>query len=207
MSPIECTSRTRARASWARLTILAAILTASMAMSAAPALASPGHILAPGSDIASDSPYAWTTGGKTYARVNVDNRAECPPGITDCWLEIRWSWKARTSIQFSTSPWIAVKNGQDYATYCANGSHRYNVETRIHWNAAATRTVETWGQTEKQLELGGSIVHRLIPKFLFVRLYGGVQSGTQMGTTTGVSGQSGFQTIASTGGGYLTTTC
>lgn len=188
-----------------RLLLLICLVT-TLLVPASSAEAVPGEILQRGSDIAGE-PYRTTRNGNTVARINFSNLNECPPGVTSCWLEVRWSWRRSTSLSWSTSNWLRVPVGQDFHTYCANGRHRYSVESRVAWNSSATRTVDVSGQSEVQLSASGSWVNRVIAKALYVRGYGGLSLSSSVSSSTGTSGSSSHATLGSTGGGYIETSC
>lgn len=184
-----------------RLVLVLGVMSA-LVLPGGAAHAAPGEVLQQGTNIAGEP---FVESGRI--RINFQNLGECPPGVTSCRMEVRWSWRGSTSIQWSTGQWTTVPQGQDFARFCPNGNHRIHVEARLAWNNSATRTVEVRGQGETQVDIGGSVVSKLIPKFLRVIGYGGFTGHTLIETKTTTNGFSSHQSLGSSGGGYLQSSC
>jgi hypothetical protein len=74
--------------------------------------------------------------------------------------------------------------------------------------APAVKQMEFRGQNETVVEIGGSIVYRLIAKFFFnVTNQTGTRLGILIATLTAASGTSASYTVATSGSGWITLSC
>jgi hypothetical protein len=145
-------------------------------------------------------------------QVNFDNRNDCPTYVSSCWVEVRylskcdefwcWNFDAR-------SDWIRVPFGQDYHSFCgANDWQQWKVEMRLRWQAQTTKTVGYYGEYENVTEIGGSLVYRLMARFMFNFTNGyGYRHGTWMETTTALTDASESTVVATSGNGWLRPSC
>ena len=145
-------------------------------------------------------------------RVNFDNRNDCPAYISSCWVEVRFLSKCDEFWCYSYDPrsdWIRVPYGQDYSAFCGGADWQlWKVEMRIGWLAQTTKTVGYFGEYENVVEIGGSIVYRLLARFLFnYTNSNGYQHGYSMETTTAVSDHSQGTVVATSGNSWLRGTC
>lgn len=184
--------RSRGRTSVLALLLGQVILLIAMTQPAS-LLAADGQVLSAGSDIAGD-----VTLANGHAKINFNNLGDCPVGLANCFVEIRFRWLCDEPWCFGwdESPWYKVASGADTYTHpgCADNKNKWEVKTRLHFIAPTTQTVRFRGGLE--YSLGSNF---LIPKFLFdvttgTGFNGGVLITTKTGTDQfageGVLGQS-----------------
>lgn len=184
--------------------IVACILSLQV-VGASAALAEDGEVIGRGSDIAGN---IYDNG--SHARFNFSNLGDCPVGISACWVEVKFRWKGNQWYStWNDGAWMRLPAGQDYATYCANGTHRYEAYSRLRWQASTTKTVEMWGQYENVTEVGGTtIVPKFLSKFLFNVTNGtGLRLGTKTRTVTSTTDTSAASLVATSGPSWVTTSC
>lgn len=145
-------------------------------------------------------------------QVNFDNRNNCPVFISSCWVEVRFLSKCDEFWCYSfdaRSDWIRVPYGQDYFAYCGGADwQQWKVETRIAWIAQTTKSVGYFGEQEQVVEIGGSILYRLMARFLFNYTNStGYMHGAWMETYTGLSDASQSTVVATSGNYWLRGTC
>jgi hypothetical protein len=189
---------------------LALILTVSVTQIATlaapkPAAAVDGEILCAGTDIFTS--VRVVTGA---AQVNICNLDDCPAFLSNCFIEVRW----RTKCEWVWCPtfddrsgWIRL-DGPDVARWCQKGKQQYKLDMRMSFIAPAVKQMEFRGQNETVVEIGGSIVYRLIAKFFFnVTNQTGTRLGILIATLTAASGTSASYTVATSGSGWITLSC
>jgi hypothetical protein len=148
--------------------------------------------------------------GKVH--VNFDNRNDCPAYVSNCFVEVRFLSKCDEFWCFSfddRSGWIRVPYGQDSFAFCGGADwQQWKVETRIGWLSQTTKTVGYYGEYELVTEIGGSILYRLMARFMFNFTNGfGYQHGYWMETTTATSDRSQPSVVATSGNSWLRGTC
>lgn len=165
--------------------------------------ASDGEIIGQGSNVFGEIfTVKHSTNPDTYRlKASFAHVHDCTAGLSNCIVEVRWHstcmvvgcwWDPRT-------PWMAVPDGQDFATYCPGGGplQQWRLEVRLKWLASAVKTVAFYGQNEQVIEIGGSITYRRVAKAVVNYTNGtGVAFGYHMETTTATTDWS-VGTIAS----------
>jgi hypothetical protein len=176
-----------------RWRLTAVLLAALAAAVAAPtgAFAHDGEIISDGSNVIGNI----TVGPDGYVHATIQNLGDCPPGTTNCWVEIRWYDKGTSPFDccFSArSSWLKLPTGQDFARpYCDHGDHFWQLYMRLHWLSSGTTTIETWGAYEWVVTVDGSGHYRLMAKSEFNVSIGAGYRGVagqsyKMNTQTGI---------------------
>jgi hypothetical protein len=161
------------------------------------AFAADGQVLAPGSDIAGN---VFISGG--HARINFANLGDCPVGLANCWVEVRFRWNCQEAWCFTweESPWYRVPAGQDFYTHpgCADGNNKWEAKVRLHFLAPTLQTVRFNGGYEYHLGVNG-----VIPKYLFdVSTGGGYNGGIFIAQVTSQDAYAG-ESVLGQSSGYI----
>jgi hypothetical protein len=193
---------------WHRSRSVMALLVTVLALSligSSPAQAVPGEVLGRGSDIVGEVHLS-----NNRLRANFDNVGDCVSGMT-CTVQVRWRYDNLDDANplWTTGGWRDISRGVDSATFCpGNSRYRAELQMRIKYTSASTRTVEFWGQGERVITVSGGVVTRTLGKFVYdVSNKVGLRAGVHMQTTTASTGYGPVTTAATSGGSALRTSC
>lgn len=150
----------------------------------------------------------YVSGGR--ARTNVCQLNDCPTGLSQCRVQVRWLTKCEWAwcLGFDDrSGWVTI-NGASSVSWCQPGKHQYKLEMRVLWTAPTTRTVRNYGALEGLIEIGGGFVYRQIVHALAVLGFGGQSTYESLEKTqTGTSGESYHDVVATSGSQWITLSC
>jgi hypothetical protein len=151
------------RARWSVGPLIAVLVLLSMPLATS---AHDGEIIAAGGNVISN---VYVDGyGKGH--VVIQNVGDCPYRLGTCFVQVRWLTKCQWiwCLGFDDrSGWVALPQGQDWASWCYGEKSQWQVQLRWGWNATARKTVEYWGQTEYVVGVNGGVSYPYVGKFGF----------------------------------------
>jgi hypothetical protein len=152
----------------------------------------------------------FTLSGKATVDLNCAPPNDCPTYVSSCHIYYRWLTKCEWIWcgGFADQTGWVLGDGKTRLQFCENGKQQYKLEYMTTFTTPAVKTMKAFGENETVLEIGGSIIYRLIARgWANITNSTGYSYGTLLKTITATTGNTDPGAVATSGGSWITLCC
>jgi hypothetical protein len=182
-------------------------------LSSAPAVFADGEVGDLGDTDSIGNVYVGTG---SRASVKVDYVHDCPTGVSNCSISVRFGYKCPESWcgSYTYQSWKVlpapsggVSTVQADCTPSGDTDNYWVAEYKINWLASVQRTVTITGESEAYVNASGGISYRIIGEAEAVAGFSGQVKGTSTIKTSTATSDSAVAGVVATSGGKRLNTC